>query len=106
MTKCNLLKLSFVWNFHDKILYRIRSLTFLVQQNKDCVIKSRDMFCIFLLINNSVTTGLSFLLSNQESYYQVLPMFFVFYLDYVHLFVNIIRIIQVFKKCFWIVKML
>ena len=47
MIKRSLLNFSFVWNFHNKIVY--------------ILIKAREIFDFLPLINNSVTTGLSYL---------------------------------------------
>ena len=57
MIKCDLLKLSFVLNFHNKF-----RLIFFQTERWDCVIKTRDVFSFLPLINNSVTVRLSFLL--------------------------------------------
>ena len=48
MIKRNLLDFSFVWNFHNQIVY--------------ILIKAREIFDFLPVINNSVTTGLSYLL--------------------------------------------
>ena len=56
MVKANLLKVSFVWNFPTKIVHRILS-NILWLSNK-----TREMFSFIYVTNNSVTTGLSFLL--------------------------------------------
>ena len=48
MIKRNLLNFSFVWNFHNQIVY--------------ILIKAREIFDFLPVINNSVTTGLSYLL--------------------------------------------
>ena len=61
MIKCNLAKLPFIWNFHNKVLCRISSNIF-GKAKKDSVIKTREMFSFLLLIKNSVTIGLIFLL--------------------------------------------
>ena len=52
----NLLKFSFIWNFHNKKVCSIECLKY------DCVIKAIEILSFLPLINNSVTTGLSFLL--------------------------------------------
>ena len=52
MINCNLLKPSFIWNFHkkgDTLKYAY-------------MIKTSEMFSFLLLTNSSVTIGLSFLL--------------------------------------------
>ena len=61
MIKYNLLKISFVWNFHNEIVRRIKSNIFW-HSKKDRVIKTREMFSFLPLINNSVTIGFRFLL--------------------------------------------
>ena len=61
MIYCNLLKFSFVWNFHNKkcVLLRLTSLGTL---KYDCVIKTIKMFNFLPSIDSSVTIGFSILL--------------------------------------------
>ena len=54
------MKLSFVWNFHDKIMGRIYSNIFW-HSKKKCVVKTREMFSFLSVRNNSFTFRLSFL---------------------------------------------
>ena len=61
MIYSNLLKLSFVWNFHNKKVCRIY-LKSLGTLKYDWVIKTIEILSFLPLINNSVTTGLSLLL--------------------------------------------
>ena len=65
MIKFNLLKLVFVclfvWTFHNEIVCRIECNIFGTAK-KDCIIKTRETIIFLPLINNSVTTGLGFLL--------------------------------------------
>ena len=56
MIKCDLLKLSLIWNFYNKIVRRIKSNLFGTAK-QDFVIKATEMFIFLLLINNSVTIG-------------------------------------------------
>ena len=62
MIHCSLLKLPFIWNFHNKIFCRVDSNTFRYLKY-DCVIKASELFSFLPLINSSVTIGLSFLLT-------------------------------------------
>ena len=59
MINGSLLKLLFVWNFHNSVEF---SLIFISTAKQGCVIKTREMLNFFPLINNLVTTGLSVLL--------------------------------------------
>ena len=61
MIKCDLSKLSFVWNFYNKIVVEF-SLILFGAAKQDCVIKTREMFSFLSLINNPVTIELSFAL--------------------------------------------
>ena len=61
MIQGNLLKFSFVWNFHNKKCVGF-SLTSFDTLKNDCVIKTIEMLIFLSLINSSVTTGFSFLL--------------------------------------------
>ena len=60
MIKCDLLMLSFVWNFHKKKMCTVQ-LNILVLGNK-IVIKTVEILSFLPLINSSVTIRLSFLL--------------------------------------------
>ena len=57
------MKLSFVWNFHDKIMGRIYSNNFWLSKKKKWVVKTREMFSFIIisLRNNSFTIRLRFL---------------------------------------------
>ena len=50
----DLLKLSLVWDFHNKKYVKF-SLTSFGTAKSDCVIKAVEMFSFLLLINRSVT---------------------------------------------------
>lgn len=52
------LKFCFVWYFHSKVVQRIYSKIFGTLKY-DWVVNTSEMFSILLLINSSVTTGLS-----------------------------------------------
>ena len=54
MVEYNLLKFPFIRIFHNEIFFGTEKL--------DCVRKTKPMFSFLLLMNNSVTIGLSFLL--------------------------------------------
>ena len=58
MIKCIFLKLSFLWNFHNKIVWKF-SLAIFGRAKKDCVTETRETFSFVLVINNAVTIGLS-----------------------------------------------
>ena len=45
---CDLLKLLFIWNFHNKIVCMTQSDIFLCTAEYDCVIKTMEMFNCFL----------------------------------------------------------
>ena len=65
----------------------------------DYVIKTIEMFSFLLLINHSVTTGLSFFLSIISAIISKLSIFFVFtYIVLFNIFINILHIIWVFNK--------
>ena len=55
---CNLLNLSFIWNFHNKCVEF--SLTSFGTLKPYCAMKTIEMFNFLPLINNSVTTASSF----------------------------------------------
>ena len=61
MIKCDLLKLSVLWNFHYKLVCK-NSIIIFGPTKYDCVMKTREMFIFLPLINNLVTIGLNFLL--------------------------------------------
>ena len=61
MIYCYLLKLSFVWSFHNRKCVQF-SLTSLGTLKYDYIIKASEMLSFLLLINISITIGLSFLL--------------------------------------------
>ena len=61
MIYCNLLKLTFIWNFHNKKSV-VSSLTSFGTLKYDGVIKRIRILIFLLLKNSSVTTGWSFLL--------------------------------------------
>ena len=93
MFKCNLLKVSFVWNFHDEIVCWI-----FCNSEINCVIKTREIFNFLPLINNPATIGLSFsLLSISEIISSKT-------IDIFNIFIDIIHINQIFNKSFWIIK--
>ena len=61
MIKCNLLKLSFVLNFHNEKACRIKPNIFWYSKIRLCN-KIKKNVCSFVpLINNSVTVALSYL---------------------------------------------
>ena len=66
MIKCNLLQLSFVWNFHNKKCVQF-SLTSFGTWKKNFAIKTVEIFSFLPLINSLVTIGLSFFVTNHIS---------------------------------------
>ena len=96
MFKCNLLKLSFVWNFHNEIVCWI-----FCNSEINCVIKTREIFNFLPLINNPATIELSFLLlSKLNNWYFSSFVWIVLF----NIFIDIIHINQIFNKSFWIIK--
>ena len=66
MIYCNLLKLSFILDFHNKKCVEL-SLASFGSLKYDCVIKASEMLKFLTLINSSVTIRLSFFFTNQIS---------------------------------------
>ena len=61
MIKCDVLKLSLAWNFHNKILRRTDYIVFR-NEKQDSVIKTREFISFLPLISDSLITGLIVLL--------------------------------------------
>ena len=103
----NLLKFSFVWNFHNK-KFEVLNLTSFGTLKYDCLIKAREMFSFLHLINKSVTTWLSFYYYAYQQYIFKYNQYFafLFWVVFFHVFINILHIIWVSNKNFRIIKML
>ena len=94
MIKCNLLKLSFVWNFHNKIVFQF-SLIFFVTVN---FYFSNKHFG-FCWNDFSITKHIRNHIIKCNQYFFVRIIFF-------NIFINIIHILCVFNKSFSVLLLL
>ena len=93
MLKCNLLKFSFVWDFHNKIVCWIWCNIFWNLKIRLCD-KKIEMFSFLPLINNLVTIGLCILLPHISNYIIKYNRYFLYFIwvIFFNIFINIIHI--------------
>ena len=105
MNKCDLLKFSFVWIFHNKIVYRIYSNIFCSNKIKLCDKNKRNVKFSISEKQFSYYWIMFFIAKHISNHIIKCDQYFAFliWIVFFSSFINIIQIIRVFNKSFRII---